>query len=441
MEKIELQNSRDFKIAIIGAGISGLTAAHTLKKLGYNDITLFEARDRVGGKVHTLEKDGYLYELGAILLFKQSKIIRNLAKEYNQPLTKRSKNSLMYSKGKLISAAQCIRDKFGIMDMIMSNFRLYRIVSRCKCFDTPGFTGVDPDLYVNFEEYAKKNKLDPLAYIFGPTALAYGYGYIDQVPSMYYLKTIKQAQEFAFKGELNNLFGLRLATAQTFDHGFQGLLNKMAENFEVRLGSKVKQVIREQEGNSVKISITAKGGTEVFDQVIISSIPVQTMKFLDMNKQEQAMFSKVKYFQFHETLFYGEAISGDIGAVIDNSHRTNPKGFPVSLINMNPEHNIFTAYQLHNGEFTDEKLEQKLVETISNMGGKVKEIILTETFEYFPHYDEKELIEQKPFERLENMQGENGTYFIGGLLNFETTEDTAGYAQGLINKHFPATIS
>ena len=43
-----VQNSRNEKIAVIGAGISGLVAAHTLKNLGYTNITIFEALNRVG---------------------------------------------------------------------------------------------------------------------------------------------------------------------------------------------------------------------------------------------------------------------------------------------------------------------------------------------------------------------------------------------------------
>lgn len=41
------------KLAIIGAGLSGLYAAHTLEK--EYEITIFEARSRLGGRVHTLE--------------------------------------------------------------------------------------------------------------------------------------------------------------------------------------------------------------------------------------------------------------------------------------------------------------------------------------------------------------------------------------------------
>ena len=41
------------KIAIIGAGISGLTAAYRLSL--NHDITLFEANDYLGGHTHTVD--------------------------------------------------------------------------------------------------------------------------------------------------------------------------------------------------------------------------------------------------------------------------------------------------------------------------------------------------------------------------------------------------
>ena len=41
-------------VAIIGAGIAGLTAAQKLYENGFNEITIFEALDRIGGRIHTI---------------------------------------------------------------------------------------------------------------------------------------------------------------------------------------------------------------------------------------------------------------------------------------------------------------------------------------------------------------------------------------------------
>jgi monoamine oxidase len=51
-------------IVVIGAGAAGLSAAWHLKKAGLT-IRVIEARDRVGGRVHSVPSPGYPIELGA----------------------------------------------------------------------------------------------------------------------------------------------------------------------------------------------------------------------------------------------------------------------------------------------------------------------------------------------------------------------------------------
>ena len=56
-------NKQDYKIHIIGAGVSGLVAARVLEDNGYNPVIL-EATDRVGGRVKTDTKEGYPLDHG-----------------------------------------------------------------------------------------------------------------------------------------------------------------------------------------------------------------------------------------------------------------------------------------------------------------------------------------------------------------------------------------
>lgn len=56
------------KVVVLGAGLAGLTAAHELQGRGY-DVTLLDARDRIGGRVWTLRdgfQDGQYAEIGAV---------------------------------------------------------------------------------------------------------------------------------------------------------------------------------------------------------------------------------------------------------------------------------------------------------------------------------------------------------------------------------------
>ncbi|MCT4789906.1 MULTISPECIES: protoporphyrinogen oxidase [Exiguobacterium] len=51
------------KIAIIGGGITGMAAAYYAKQAGAH-VTLYEASDRIGGKIKTIYRDGFVLECG-----------------------------------------------------------------------------------------------------------------------------------------------------------------------------------------------------------------------------------------------------------------------------------------------------------------------------------------------------------------------------------------
>jgi len=50
-------------VAVVGAGVAGLTAAYRLKRRGIR-VAVYEASDRAGGVILTERRDGYLAELG-----------------------------------------------------------------------------------------------------------------------------------------------------------------------------------------------------------------------------------------------------------------------------------------------------------------------------------------------------------------------------------------
>ena len=51
------------KIIILGAGVSGLSAAYWLKKDGY-DVTVLEKKDEVGGSMESVIENGYVFDRG-----------------------------------------------------------------------------------------------------------------------------------------------------------------------------------------------------------------------------------------------------------------------------------------------------------------------------------------------------------------------------------------
>lgn len=67
-------------IAIIGAGITGLTAAFYLKRRGV-PVTVYEASGRVGGVIQSLRQDGYLAEFGPNTVLETSPKIAQLIRD------------------------------------------------------------------------------------------------------------------------------------------------------------------------------------------------------------------------------------------------------------------------------------------------------------------------------------------------------------------------
>ena len=55
------------KIAIIGSGLAGLTAAAYLIREGY-DVKIYEQFEEIGGVTATIHKDGYSWDIGPLLL-------------------------------------------------------------------------------------------------------------------------------------------------------------------------------------------------------------------------------------------------------------------------------------------------------------------------------------------------------------------------------------
>lgn len=93
-----------YEIIIIGAGYSGLSAALKLKQAGKNALVL-EARDRVGGRVHTQQLDEKTYvDLGAAWVGPTQDRFYALMKDYGIetfPTYDKGKSTLWFDQGKV----------------------------------------------------------------------------------------------------------------------------------------------------------------------------------------------------------------------------------------------------------------------------------------------------------------------------------------------------
>jgi monoamine oxidase len=73
--------SRRFDVVIIGAGAAGLAAAMRLSAAG-RKVVIVEARDRIGGRILTVDANGHSIELGAEFIHGRSPVIFDLVERY-----------------------------------------------------------------------------------------------------------------------------------------------------------------------------------------------------------------------------------------------------------------------------------------------------------------------------------------------------------------------
>ncbi|TDJ09524.1 MAG: FAD-binding protein [Deltaproteobacteria bacterium] len=412
----------DLRIAIVGAGPSGLMAAHTLKKLGYKNITIFEKEDQVGGKVHSFTYNNNAYEMGAVLLGDNYTSVINLAGELDVPLSPFPTGlNFIGVRGEVTNFIDDLLHKHGLMKLFGAILH-YKVLTHKYGSIHTDLALAHPDLFENFTTFARINHIEPLIDLFKPFVTGSGYGYPEEVPALYVMKLISWPL-------IKSLFASYIKLGDKilyFKEGYQKLFIKMAQNLNVNLNSKVTNIERIP-GNdgTTTIYLTAGGVTQIFDKVIISTIPKTALNFIDASEEEEELFNKIKTYRYITTTLQVNDL-GNKSLFFKNNFNRSAFGEVLILLNLNPTANLFVSYQF-------DSLDP--IPSIEERGGSVAEILYQKEWDYFPHFTKIDL-EDKPYRQLNKLQGKLGTYYVGGTLNFETVNDVLSHAKKLIMEKF-----
>ncbi len=228
------------RIAVVGGGISGLTAAYRLKQKGYEDVTVFEKGAAVGGKVSTFYYQGTAYEKGAVGLngfFEIARLARELGIEpdLTPPVG-------IYYLGRYISTSEFITSIFGAELTMKSMLSLVLLRMKYPEIAEASLHNVDPGLMVPLNEFLVDHpEISFAVSVPRPLIVGQGYGYYEEVPAIYILRLV-------YNGTINNLKVLsgispiEESGIYYFRNGYQKVLIEMAGKLHVKTDATVTRI-------------------------------------------------------------------------------------------------------------------------------------------------------------------------------------------------------
>ncbi|KAL2641753.1 hypothetical protein R1flu_009340 [Riccia fluitans] len=408
------------RIAVVGGGPSGLSAALALTRLGYKNVTLLEQDATVGGMCRSELIEGRVYDLGGQVI----------ARESSPTL-----DTLMAEMGMELEPLG--EQPFSQLDFDSGNLRDLKIAA-------------DVLSMIKITEKLEKSLIEvpeAVAALF----TASGYGYPEHIPYAY-------MHEFVYSC---------LGQAWRVKGGYDRFWRKVADQIpEVRCSTKVKAIKRDQ--NEIQISVVDSNSSAPseqllkFDKLIVSGsacIPrnsriylsnasdapspgeVKDRGILDYTAKEMELFSKVVIVDYYTTVL---KISGfehfpPRFYYPDFARSHSSVGRFVVMQRFHADTNVFLFWSYGTKEIDQNQVTQHLFRDVERMGGRVEALVVQRKFRYFPHVTSTDMAEGF-YDKLEELQGENNTYFVGALMAFELTERNASYSINLMAKYFGSTV-
>jgi protoporphyrinogen/coproporphyrinogen III oxidase len=264
------------KIAVIGAGISGLTCAYELQKAGH-DVEVFEKDSLVGGRMSTRTKEDLPFDIGADHLGGVYRSIESYCKELGVPWVPMiAPKYAIRRSGKLYPAYKVVK--------MLDQFRLAVYGKRLKK-ETDFFnlsTTVDEDSE-NVYDYSKR--------VLGKDSANY---LAEGLINGYQFHRASEVSRGVFTAFVRTIKFDKWTLHKT-QGGMIALSQAMADKLTVHLSMPVLEVIQSKEGGK-NVLIFKDQERKEFDLVVISSTANITRTILkDQTIQQDHLLNQVEY--------------------------------------------------------------------------------------------------------------------------------------------------
>ena len=297
------------RIAIIGAGITGLSAAFQLKKLGFK-ITVFEASSRPGGVIRTVREKEWLAECGPNTLLETTPTLKQFFKEINLESRKlysspdAENRYIARYKRPIILSSSPIGFFLSELYSASAKFRLLMepFVSRGRGEESVA-EFVKRRLGQEFLDYA----IDPLVsgiYAGDPykISLIHAFVKVYNLEAKYgslILGQIFGARERKKRQEISKANAPKI----TFDDGLQVLTDTLADYIKdsIKFNCEVSEIIKTEDGYKIVLKNSGVDSEEIFSAVLVTSTAYKLAemnlsnvgKYIDLSELEKIEYPPV----------------------------------------------------------------------------------------------------------------------------------------------------
>ncbi len=414
------------RVAIIGAGAAGLSAAHYLRQKGYRQITVIDRRARVGGKCHTQTIDGRNYELGALVVGNTYDCVRGL-------ITAAGLTTAPFDPFRILDTQQPQDYIRADQHYAQSKAAMVRVLAtylkHCRQLSRPGYDGLEKTALsgCTMDQWLHKHRLAHLKSLLAPYYVNWGYGYLEQVSAVYvfkvldfYIRTLARIYLMPHKNH----------PASYLMEGYQTLFEIIAEPFELILNADIKRIER-RDG----VTIEFDGQRRAFDVLILACPFQNALGFMDAGTREKRLFTKIRILHFYTVTASVKGVLPDHLVFVLNHLASHQSGRVVSWYRRWPDRDTVVFYLLSHHRQSMDRMMAGLRCDLAKIGATIQKIVDCDHWHYFPHVATTE-IANGYYREFEKMQGQRQTWYTGELLAFSTVEHVVAYSRQLIDRYF-----
>ncbi|MFN6530385.1 FAD-dependent oxidoreductase [Nostoc sp. ChiSLP03a] len=443
--------SKNARICIVGAGAAGLSTAYFLKKQGYRNVLVLEKAGRVGGLCCSITYNSRSFDLGANYLTPAYKEVLKMAEEVGAPLYSEGPgqvyNPFKSQPGQpaytsIMKAVTEGTDRVTFLAAV-GRFWWERLWLE-PIISVPGFASISqhPELTQPFSQWLAQKDLSCLATLFEIPITAMGYGYLNEIPTVYALKymTLETFGTLVTYGA-----DMRCGWPKRFIDGFQRFWERVAWGINVRLNIDIKEIkrgaitrVRFTEQEQILDKIVTHEEVLEFDYLVLACpLTLNVLNtFLDLSPAEKDLFEQIILNPYSLITYLIPDL--EMPTPVTNVIPLNAMGNPWFIAQQFADNDLIAFYTRldREGKITKTDVLQGIQKTLKNLGVQVDDDYYTyDKWPYFPHVT-SEVMQAGFYDRLEAMQGQRKTFYVGGLLNFELVETIVEYSKSLVEKNF-----